>query len=101
MPLDRRISAVAALATLIACAPKPAPPAPPDTTAIRTALAAQEAKFLPVLQNKDAAGAAAMFTDDGTWILPDASTFSGKAAIQAGAKGFFDALDVFTPESVV
>lgn len=55
---------------------------------------------MPLLQSKDAAGTAALFTDDATWILPDASTFTGKAAIEAGAKSFFGALDTFTLESV-
>ena len=96
-------SAFAAVILLAACAPKPAasppPPPPPDASAIRAALEKEEAKFGPLLQSKDVAGVAAQFTDDATWILPDASTFTGKAAIQAGAKGFFDALDSFTPES--
>jgi uncharacterized protein (TIGR02246 family) len=98
-------SAFAAIVLLAACAPKPVvsppPPQPPDATAIRAALEKEEAKFSPLLQSKDAAGTAALFTDDATWILPDASTFTGKAAIQAGAKGFFDAIDSFTPESNV
>lgn len=57
------------------------------------------ATFAPLLESKNAAGTAALFTDDATWILPDASTFVGKAAIQAGAKGFFDGLDSFKAES--
>lgn len=74
-------------------------PTAPDATAIKAALDKALAKYLPLMQAKDAAGAAAMFTDDATWILPDASTFTGMAAIQAGAKGFFDSLDSFTGES--
>lgn len=87
------------LIALAACAKPPAPPPPPDAAAIKATLEKEEAKFLPMMQAKDAAGAAAMFTDDATWILPDASTFVGKAAIQAGAKGFFDSLDSYTGES--
>jgi uncharacterized protein (TIGR02246 family) len=94
------INSALALAVLAACAKPPAPaPSPPDTAAIKAALDKELAKYLPLLQAKDAAGTAAMFTDDATWILPDASTFVGKAAIQAGAKGFFDALDSYTGES--
>lgn len=92
------------LASLIACSSKPAappPPPPPDAAAIRTAIDAQNAKFGPLVQAKDADGMVAMFTDDGVWVLPDASTFTGKAAILAGAKGFFDSLDSFAPEPVV
>lgn len=103
MPVSRRHASFLVIASLVACAPKPAPVAPPppapDAAAIRTALDKEEAKFMPLLQAKDVAGTAALFTDDATWILPDASTFTGKAAIMQGAKGFFDALDSFTPES--
>lgn len=88
------------LIALAACATPPAPaPPPPDATAIKTALAAQTAKFGPLLQNKDVAGITALFTDDATWILPDASTFTGKVAITAGGKGFLDALESYTEES--
>lgn len=87
------------LIALAACATPPTAPPPPDTVAIKAALEKQVASFAPLLQNKDAAGTAALFTDDATWILPDAATFTGKAAIQAGVKGFFDALDSFTAES--
>ena len=93
------VTALATLGLLAACNSPPPAPAKPDEAAIRAALTAQEAKFLPLLQSKDAAGVAAMFTDDATWILPDASTFVGKAAIQAGAKGFMDQLDSFVPET--
>jgi uncharacterized protein (TIGR02246 family) len=88
-----------ALFALAACATPPAAPPPPDTAAIKAALEKEEAKFAPLLQAKDAAGTAALFTDDATWVLPDASTFTGKTAIAAGAKGFFDGLDSYAGES--
>jgi len=37
-----------------------------------------------------------MFTEDGTWILPDASTFVGRANIETGAKAFFGSFESFT-----
>lgn len=85
---------------LAGCAPKPAPaPPPPDAAAIRAALDKEIAKFGPVVQSKDAKGVAALFTADGVWILPDATTLTGSAAIEAGAKAFFDSFDTFTMES--
>ena len=54
---------------------------------------------MPLIQAKDSKGIAALFTDDGVWILPDASTFTGKAAIEPAAKAFVDSYDTFTPES--
>jgi uncharacterized protein (TIGR02246 family) len=77
------------------CAPKP--PAPPDATAIRGALDAQLAKFMPAMQAKDVAALAALFTDDATWILPDATTFKGRAEIENGGKAFVDSVESFTP----
>jgi uncharacterized protein (TIGR02246 family) len=94
-------TSLALLALGVACtpaAPPPVPP-PPDAAAIRTALKAQQAKFLPLFQSKDAAGVAALFTSDATWIQPDASTFVGTAAITAGAKAVFDSIESFTSES--
>jgi uncharacterized protein (TIGR02246 family) len=85
-----------ALAVLAACAsPPPAPPAP-DAAAIKAALDQEFAKFGPMMANKDPAALAALFTDDGTWILPDASTYTGTAAITAGAKAFFDMVESFS-----
>lgn len=83
------------LALITGCAPKP--PAPPDAAAIRTALDAQAAKFMPAMQTKDAAAVAALFTEDATWILPDATTFTGRTDIEKGAKGFFDSYVSLTP----
>ena len=50
---------------------------------------------------KDTAILTASFTPDAVWILPDASTFTGTAAIQAGGKAFFDMLESFSLESSV
>lgn len=88
-----RLAALAALAT--ACAPQSAAPPRPDETAIRTALSTELAKFTPAIEAKDAAAFANLFTEDATWILPDASTFTGRASIQSGAKNFFDTFEVF------
>src|SRR5262249_20682579 len=46
-----------------------------------------------VISAKDAAGTATLFTEDATWILPDASTYTGRANIEAGAKKFFETFE--------
>lgn len=88
-----QLAALVALAT--ACAQQPARPPRPDETAIRSALSAQLTKFGQVIAAKDAAGIANMFTENGTWILPDASTFTGRPSIEAGAKNFFSTIESF------
>jgi uncharacterized protein (TIGR02246 family) len=87
------IAALAALAT--ACAPRPAAPLRPDETAIRTALFTELAKFGSAIAAKDAAAIANLFTEDATWILADASSFTGRANIESGAKNFFDTFETF------
>ena len=103
MKLSASAGLVVLLALASACAaPPPPPPAPvaapkPDAAAIRSALDAQLAKFLPAMQAKDMATVSGLFTDDATWVLPDASTFKGRAEIEAGGKGFFDSYQSVTP----
>jgi uncharacterized protein (TIGR02246 family) len=53
-------------------------------------------KIQATLNSKDAAGFAAFFTEDATWILPNAATFKGRAAIEKGASDFiatFESVD--------
>jgi uncharacterized protein (TIGR02246 family) len=83
------------VALIAGCAPKP--PAPPDAVAIRNALTAQMAKVMPAFATKDVAAAAALFTEDATWILPDATTFRGRADIENGIKAFFAAYESVAP----
>jgi uncharacterized protein (TIGR02246 family) len=89
------VAGVVLSASLIAaCAQQPpAQPPKPDEAVIRTALEAQLAKITQILAKKDAASVPSMFTDDAVWILPDASTFKGKDAIQKGAAEFFTSFD--------
>lgn len=92
-------SAITALA-LVACGPQaPAAPPAPDAAAIRTALDQEVAKFGSILEKKDAAGVAAAFAADATWILPDATTSVGTAAIEAAAKAFFSSYESMKVES--
>ena len=89
-----RLAALAALAT--ACAPQRAAPPRPDEKAIRAALDSALATVPPALAAKDTAALANIFTADATWILPDASSFTGRADIEAGADKFFKTFDSAT-----
>lgn len=84
-------------ASLIGCSPPQTPAAPKlDAAAAQAAVAPQLTRIGEMVARKDAAGIASMFTDDATWILPDASTFNGKPAIQSGAAAFFASFDSVT-----
>jgi uncharacterized protein (TIGR02246 family) len=96
------LASVAALAAVLAaCAPKPAPPPKPDENAIRTAITAELAKIAPANAAKDTAAMANLFTQDAIWIWPDASTYTGRAAIASAAKKFWDGVESYTINQVV
>jgi len=94
----RTAGLISVLAAVTACAPKQPPP--PDAAAIRTAIVAQAQKGLDGIVSKDAAAVAAFFTDDATWILPDATTFKGRADIQKGAAALFASFESATAAPV-
>ena len=96
-----RITRLAVLAVVAAaCAPRAATPPVTDEAAIRTALNAEMVKFAQAIKDKNAAGVANMFTEDGTWILPDASTFTGRTAIEAGATKQFGTFESFVVDQI-
>lgn len=88
-----RLTALAVLA--IAGVPGVATSQRPDEAVIRTALNARLATFAQAIKAKDVAAVGDMFTEDGTWILPDASTYTGRAAITAAASGQFETFESF------
>jgi uncharacterized protein (TIGR02246 family) len=82
------------LALLAGCAQKapqapPAPPAPPDSAAIEAELKATMERVLSAFGKMDSASVASFFTEDATWVLPNAATFKGRAEIEKGASAFF------------
>lgn len=85
------------LSAFVACTPAaPPPPAKPDAAAIRAEIEAVMAKMIPALSAKDGATFATFFTEDATWILPDATTLVGRSAIENGAKAFTASFDAAT-----
>ena len=97
----RRLCVVTfAVATLAACRQPAPPPPPPDAAALRAAIEQRLTAAMAVYDRRDAAGAAATFTSDAVWILPDGSRLAGTAAITEGYARFFASLDAFRTESV-
>lgn len=96
-----RIVQVGVLTVLAsACARQPATVPSPDANVIRIELTARLGDWAKAIAAKDAAGVANMFTDDGTWILPDASTFKGRASIEVGARNFFATIGSFVTDQM-
>lgn len=83
-----------------ACARQPATVPHPDAMALRTELTARLGDWAKALAAKDAAGVANMFTDDATWVLPDASTFKGRANIETAARNYLATIDSFIIDQV-
>jgi uncharacterized protein (TIGR02246 family) len=97
-------STVALLVMLLAgCAPPPPPPPaappapkPPDAAAMQRDLSVLVEKGMAAIQARDAAAVAGFFADDATWILPDASTYKGRADIEKGAGEYFKTFESIT-----
>src|SRR5688572_2020444 len=101
-------TAVAALGlafTLAACASPPPPPPAPDLAAAEQAVSAKDATWLAAATARDAAGAAAMFADDGKAFRNMAEPLTGPAAYQAYQTRFYadnpKAVSSWTTRSVV
>lgn len=94
-----QIGVLTVLAT--ACARQPATVPVPDANVIRTELTARLGDWAKAIAAKDAAGVANMFTEDGTWILPDASTFKGRANIEVAARNYFATIGSFITDQMV
>jgi uncharacterized protein (TIGR02246 family) len=103
MKITTLLGPVAVLALLAGCAQKapeapaapPAPP-PPDAAAIRSELTATLEKITAALTAKDSAGFAAFFTEDATWVLPNAATYQGSAEIKKGTDDFIAQFETVT-----
>ncbi len=88
------VALIVGLSALVACTPAaPPPPAKPDPAAVRAELEAVMTTMIPALAAKDGATFASYFTEDATWILPDATTLVGRTAIENGAKAFIESFE--------
>ena len=101
-------TAVAALGlafTLAACASPPPPPPAPDLAAAEQAIRAKDATWLAAAAARDAAGAAAMFADDGMAFRDMAEPLAGPAAYQAHMTKFYadnpKAVSTWTTRSIL
>ena len=78
------------LVLLAACAPAPAnPPSPPDPAALKTAMDAIRTDYMRLVAAADAAGVAALYTEDAAIDLWGAPKMRGRAEIEAGTKAAF------------
>jgi len=91
-----------AVLTLSACgAAKEPSEVVPNEAEIRAAIQSETDKFGLTIQKKDHAGFGALFTEDATWILPDATVAKGRPAIEAGQKAFMKTFEAVTAGSQV
>lgn len=81
-----QLAILAALAT--ACMRQPATIPQPNAAEIQTALNARLSDFASAFTARNPVAVANMFTEDGTWILPDASKFTGRSSIETAARNY-------------
>lgn len=93
------VAAVAALAA--ACTSQPATTPRPDAAAIHGVLGLRLSNFATAIETRNVEAVANMFTEDGTWILPDASAYTGRVTIKVAAKNYFDAVDSFVTDQLI
>jgi uncharacterized protein (TIGR02246 family) len=100
-----RNSFFVAIALAAACAPAAdqaaSAPAAPDTAAVRVAIQAVGDKWASLAMAGDAAGIAALFTEDGTFAAFGLPTATGRANIQAVLAGLFAAAKSTSAQAVV
>ena len=93
------VGVVLSAALIAGCTTQQAPAATTpklDQAAATAVVTAQVNQIIGILTKKDADGVSTAFTDDGVWILPDATTMKGKDAIKTGAAAFFTSFDSVT-----
>jgi uncharacterized protein (TIGR02246 family) len=61
-----------------------------ESTPVRRAIAAANERFMAAFNGGDAAGVAALYTEDGRLLPPNADVMAGKKAIQAFWQGAMD-----------
>ncbi len=79
------LSSLAAACAQPAPAPAPIPTPKPDLAAEERAIGDADARWLKIVQARDAAGEGAMFAADGVAVRQQGAAFTGPAAIEASA----------------
>lgn len=97
---------IAALAMVVACAPKTQQPAPAPAAAVDTAaIRAMEAERLSAISKGDLEGYLAVYSDKAVWMPPQAPELVGKAAARYNLKQSLEeasfTVQVETSEQVV
>jgi uncharacterized protein (TIGR02246 family) len=104
MPV-RRLFSLALLLTFAGCTPAkapetPAPPPPPDAAALRDAIQAREKEWSAAYLASNAAGVAALYTEDAATIPASGDWFRGRDAIAKTMQAQFDTVTITAREDI-
>jgi uncharacterized protein (TIGR02246 family) len=103
---DRRsLRSLVLVLTLAACAapakkPEGSSSPPPDLTALRNAIQAREKEWSAAFRAGNAAGVAALYTEDGAQVQPSGDWFRGRNGITKAMQAQFDTLAVTAREDI-
>jgi len=101
MPHQRTLGAFVLLLTLAGCAPPAkAPEAPVDPAALRDAIQAREKEWSAAYLAGNAAGVAALYTEDGATVPPSGDWFRGRDGITKTMQAQFDTVAVTAREDI-
>jgi len=101
MTHPRSLLSLALLLAFASCAPAkaPAPPAA-DPTALRDTIQAREREWSAAFLARNAAGVAALYSEDGAQVQASGDSFKGRDAITKAMQAQFDTIDVTTREDI-
>jgi len=103
---DRRsLRSLVLVLTLAACAapakkPEGSSSPPPDLIALRNAIQAREKEWSAAFRAGNAAGVAALYTEDGAQVQPSGDWFQGRNGITKAMQAQFDTLAVTAREDI-
>jgi uncharacterized protein (TIGR02246 family) len=101
MPRPRTLRSLVLLLILASCAaPAKAPEPPADPAALRDAIQAREREWSAAYLAGNAAGVAAMYTEDGAQIQPSGDWYRGRDGIAKALQAQFDTVAVTAREDI-
>ena len=101
MPRHGSLRSLVLLLVLAGCAaPAKAPEASADPTALRDAIQAREREWSAAFLASNAAGVAALYTEDGAQVQASGDWFRGHDGITRGMQAQFDTLAVTAREDI-